>query len=360
MAVLRPARRGLLDLRAGARGDAAHERPGPPRRRARGRGAARPALRAAAALDRRVDVLGLRVDRGRGRRQSLRRPAVRLPREPRGAVPRSGVARHDHRVRAGVHPALRARRAPRGVLARRCGVDLQGARRSRRPGRDGRRRAHRPPTGSGGRVRGLEPGARRPRRGRRAQRRARRRARRAGRGARGAAPGLARRRGVGARRPRQVGTARLLRARSAGGTLAKPPGGRRRVRRRRSRSSSASPPGGTGSTGWARSARSPTTRFAVRATRFPRGSSSSERPRAWRSPSPSGRWPPASLWLARDALRGRAHLGRAACLVLATSPYLAVWYLAWAVPLAAPEEDRLARLGVLALTAYLLPQTIPL
>ena len=66
------------------------------------------------------------------------------------------------------------------------------------------------------------------------------------------------------------------------------------------------------------------------------------------------------LWLVRDALRGRAHLGRAACLVLATSPYLAVWYLAWAVPLAAPEEDRLARLGVLALTAYLLPQTIPL
>jgi hypothetical protein len=66
------------------------------------------------------------------------------------------------------------------------------------------------------------------------------------------------------------------------------------------------------------------------------------------------------LWLAREALRGRAHLGRAACLVLATSPYLAVWYLAWAVPLAAPEEDRFARLGVLALTAYLLPQTIPL
>ena len=66
------------------------------------------------------------------------------------------------------------------------------------------------------------------------------------------------------------------------------------------------------------------------------------------------------LWLVRDALRGRAHLGRAACLVLATTPYLAVWYLAWAVPLAAPEEDRLARLGVLALTAYLLPQTIPL
>ena len=66
-------------------------------------------------------------------------------------------------------------------------------------------------------------------------------------------------------------------------------------------------------------------------------------------------------WLAGDALRGRARLGAAACLVLVTTPYLAVWYLAWAVPLAAPEDgDRLARIGALALTAYLLPQTIPL
>ena len=65
-------------------------------------------------------------------------------------------------------------------------------------------------------------------------------------------------------------------------------------------------------------------------------------------------------WLARDALAGRARLGTAACLVLATTPYLAVWYLAWAVPLAAPEDDdRLARLAALGLTAYLLPQTIP-
>ena len=66
-------------------------------------------------------------------------------------------------------------------------------------------------------------------------------------------------------------------------------------------------------------------------------------------------------WLVRDALAGRARLGTAACLVLATTPYLAVWYLAWAVPLAAPEDDdRLARLAALGLTAYLLPQTIPL
>ena len=66
-------------------------------------------------------------------------------------------------------------------------------------------------------------------------------------------------------------------------------------------------------------------------------------------------------WLALEARRGRARLGRAACLVLGTTPYLVVWYLAWAVPLAAPEDDdRAARLGALALTAYLLPQTIPL
>lgn len=65
-------------------------------------------------------------------------------------------------------------------------------------------------------------------------------------------------------------------------------------------------------------------------------------------------------WLARDATRGRARLGLAACLVLVTTPYLAVWYLAWVVALAAPEEERASRLAALALTAYLLPQTIPL
>lgn len=65
-------------------------------------------------------------------------------------------------------------------------------------------------------------------------------------------------------------------------------------------------------------------------------------------------------WIARDAWHGEARHGRAACLVLATTPYLAVWYLAWAVPLAAIDDDRVARLAALALTAYLLPQTIPL
>ncbi len=65
-------------------------------------------------------------------------------------------------------------------------------------------------------------------------------------------------------------------------------------------------------------------------------------------------------WLVREARRGRARLGLAACLVLVTTPYLAVWYLAWAVPLAAAEEDAVATGACLVLCLYLLPQTIPL
>ena len=66
-------------------------------------------------------------------------------------------------------------------------------------------------------------------------------------------------------------------------------------------------------------------------------------------------------WLARRAARGRARIALSACLLLLTTPYLAVWYLGWAVPLAAADEDdRLARVIVLGLCAYLLPQTIPL
>jgi hypothetical protein len=64
-------------------------------------------------------------------------------------------------------------------------------------------------------------------------------------------------------------------------------------------------------------------------------------------------------WLVQEARRGRARLGLAACLLLVTTPYLAVWYLAWAVPLAAAEEDAVATCACLVLCAYLLPQTIP-
>ena len=65
-------------------------------------------------------------------------------------------------------------------------------------------------------------------------------------------------------------------------------------------------------------------------------------------------------WLAREAFRGRAHLGLAACLLLATTPWLAPWYTIWALPLAAAEDDRRAQLVALGFCAYLLPQTIPL
>ena len=65
-------------------------------------------------------------------------------------------------------------------------------------------------------------------------------------------------------------------------------------------------------------------------------------------------------WLAREAVRGRARLGLGACLLLATTPWLAPWYAIWAVPLAAAEDDRRAQVIALGFCAYLLPQTIPL
>ena len=65
-------------------------------------------------------------------------------------------------------------------------------------------------------------------------------------------------------------------------------------------------------------------------------------------------------WLAREALRGRARLALAACLLLVVTPWLVPWYVVWAVPLAAAEDDPAAQAASLALCAYLLPQTVPL
>jgi hypothetical protein len=65
------------------------------------------------------------------------------------------------------------------------------------------------------------------------------------------------------------------------------------------------------------------------------------------------------VWLAREAVRGRPYLGLAACLLLATTPWLTPWYTIWALPLAAVDEDRRAQLLALGFCAYLLPQTIP-
>ena len=64
-------------------------------------------------------------------------------------------------------------------------------------------------------------------------------------------------------------------------------------------------------------------------------------------------------WLVREALRGRARLGLAAAFLLLTVPYLAPWYAAWLVPLAAAEDDEPAQWLALGICAYVLPQTIP-
>ena len=67
------------------------------------------------------------------------------------------------------------------------------------------------------------------------------------------------------------------------------------------------------------------------------------------------------LALVRLALRGKARYGLTACLALVTTPYLAVWYLGWAVPLSAVDDEDTAPLVLVTLLgAYLLPQTIPI
>ena len=68
----------------------------------------------------------------------------------------------------------------------------------------------------------------------------------------------------------------------------------------------------------------------------------------------------AYVLLVREAWQGRARLGLMACLLLAATPYLVAWYVVWAVPLAAAEDDRTAQLLALGLTAYLLWQAVPI
>jgi hypothetical protein len=68
----------------------------------------------------------------------------------------------------------------------------------------------------------------------------------------------------------------------------------------------------------------------------------------------------AYLWLLREAWRGRARLGLAGGLLVVAAPWLVPWYLVWTVPVAAVEEDRVAHLLGLALTAYLLRDAVPL
>ena len=68
----------------------------------------------------------------------------------------------------------------------------------------------------------------------------------------------------------------------------------------------------------------------------------------------------AYLWLLREAWHGRARLALTAGLLLVCTSWLVPWYAVWAVPLAAVEEDRTARVLALALSAYLLRDAVPI
>ncbi len=67
----------------------------------------------------------------------------------------------------------------------------------------------------------------------------------------------------------------------------------------------------------------------------------------------------AYLALLREAWRGRPRLALTSALLLLATPWLVVWYLAWPAALAAVEDDRRAQLLVVVLSAYLLPQAVP-
>ncbi|MBA2568557.1 MAG: DUF2029 domain-containing protein [Actinobacteria bacterium] len=64
--------------------------------------------------------------------------------------------------------------------------------------------------------------------------------------------------------------------------------------------------------------------------------------------------------LLRRARHGEERLALAGGIFLLATPWLAAWYTAWIVPLAAAEEDRVARVLAFALCVYLAPQAVPI
>jgi alpha-1,6-mannosyltransferase len=66
-----------------------------------------------------------------------------------------------------------------------------------------------------------------------------------------------------------------------------------------------------------------------------------------------------AAWLTVEALRGRQRLALGACILLVTTPWLLPWYAIWPTALAAVEEDALAQIVALSLSAYLLPDRVP-
>jgi alpha-1,6-mannosyltransferase len=68
----------------------------------------------------------------------------------------------------------------------------------------------------------------------------------------------------------------------------------------------------------------------------------------------------AYVWLALRAVRGRAHLALAVCLLLLATAWLQPWYAVWAVPLAALDDDWRPRALALLLSAYFLRDALPI
>lgn len=66
------------------------------------------------------------------------------------------------------------------------------------------------------------------------------------------------------------------------------------------------------------------------------------------------------VFLVRNARAGRPRLGLGAAAILLATPWILPWYTAWAVPLAAVEEDLTTWILVLALSGYLLPDRVPI
>jgi len=66
------------------------------------------------------------------------------------------------------------------------------------------------------------------------------------------------------------------------------------------------------------------------------------------------------VFLVRNARAGRPRLGLGAAAILLATPWILPWYTAWAVALAAVEEDLTTWILVLALSGYLLPDRVPI
>ena len=318
------------------------------RRRARLRRPARPARRAVAALDRRLGVLGLRPARGRARRQSVRGRAERVPR-------RSGLPRGS---------------ATAGATRRRSTVPRSRSRPSRSRSRPGRRPdaaawiyktiAALAVLGSG--VAG-GPAARRGRRSRSRSSAGTRCSRCTSPAAVTTTRGSRSSSSARSRRPPRAGGA----SRASAGRSATSSSGFRSCFCRCARSRRGRPAGGS-ATSASQRPRSPSRRSRLR--RYGSGwldafgslARNANHETSWALPHRLEQ--AGAPALAHDrGLRGSRspRLCVAACarrgadapasgwpraLLLLAAPYLVVWYVVWAVPLAAAEDDEPAALLV--------------